>query len=214
MMDDDKKLLIDTNKENLSRVISFANVMDGKATFILTLVLALTGYLVSQLGPYLDAHAHWASTNWAPTFFFLLDVAAFGCLACFTTTAIYVVRCIKPRVKRHTGKTSPLFFGTIAEGSHEEFKAIMKTLTPESVIDTLADQTFDIAKIVQEKMCNVQHGFTYFLCGLCCFLAFTIARPIVLSLSQPPIEKPAKPATVGDATTGRVSLWDVRGTHL
>jgi hypothetical protein len=68
-MDEEKKYVIDANKDNLSRVIGFANVMDGKATFILTLALALTGYLVAQLGGYADAHAKWSITpNWAPTF--------------------------------------------------------------------------------------------------------------------------------------------------
>ena len=106
-----KKTIIDTNKENLARVIAFGNLMDGKATFILTLALALTGYLVSQLGPYLDAHAKWATApNWAPTFFVILDGVALACLTCFTLTAINVIRCMKPRTTRHTGKTSPLFF--------------------------------------------------------------------------------------------------------
>lgn len=184
-MDDAQKLVIDANKENLSRVIGFANVMDGKATFILTLVLALTGYLVTQLGPYADAHAKWATLpNWAPTFYVLLDAVALACLGCFSATAIIVIRCIKPRINRHTGKSSPLFFMTIAEGSHEDFKATMKTLTPDGIVDHLADQTYDNAKVVQAKTANVLRSFTLFLCGLCCFLAFTIGRPILLSLAK------------------------------
>ena len=199
-MDEDKKTVIETNKDNLARVIGFANVMDGKATFILTLALALTGYLVSQLGPYLDAHAKWATApNWAPTFFVILDAVALACLTCFTLTAINVIRCIKPRTIRHTGKTSPLFFMTIAEGSHEEFKATMKTLTPDGIIDHLADQTYDNAKIVQAKTANVHRSFTLFLVGLCCFLAFTIGRPILVSLSQHD-EKPTATVTIGAGT--------------
>jgi hypothetical protein len=184
-MDEDKKTVIETNKDNLARVIGFANVMDGKATFILTLALALTGYLVSQLGPYLDAQAKSATApNWAPTCYILLDGVALACLTCFTLTAINVIRCIKPRTNRHTGKTSPLFFMTIAEGSHEEFKATMKSLNPDGIIDHLADQTYDNAKIVQAKTANVHRSFTLFLCGLYCFLAFTIGRPILLSLAK------------------------------
>ena len=110
-MDDETKQIIDTNKDNLARVLGFVNVMDGKAKFILTLVLALTGYLVTQLGTYANAHARWASMpNWAPPFFVILDIAALGCLACFTATALIVIQCIKPRTKRHTGKDSPIFF--------------------------------------------------------------------------------------------------------
>src|SRR5437870_4496139 len=80
-MDEDSKYLIDVNKDNLDRVISFVDVMDGKAKFILTLVLALTAYLVTQLGPYLDAHAKWGLGHpWAPVFFVLLDLVALACL--------------------------------------------------------------------------------------------------------------------------------------
>jgi hypothetical protein len=41
-MEDDTKHLIDLNRDNLARAIAFGGVMDGKAKFILTLVLALT----------------------------------------------------------------------------------------------------------------------------------------------------------------------------
>ena len=58
---EDTTYLIDVNKDNLDRVIGFVDVIDGKAKFILSLVLALTAYLVAQLGPYLDAHAKWGT---------------------------------------------------------------------------------------------------------------------------------------------------------
>jgi hypothetical protein len=195
-MDEEKKCVIDANKDNLSRVIGFANVMDGKATFILTLALALTGYLVAQLGGYADAYAKWSTApNWGPTFYVILDAAAVGCLTCFTFTAMFVIRCIKPRVTRHTGKTSPFFFMTIAEGAHDDFRTTMRALTPDAIIDHVIDQTYDNAKIVQAKTLKVQRSFTLFLCGLSCFLVFTVGRPILLSLSPPPLEKPAKTAT-------------------
>jgi len=166
-MDDEQKLRIDASKDNLARVISFANVMDGKATFILTLTLALTGYLVSQLGPYLEAHAKWnAMPNWAPPCFYLLDGAGLASLVFFIATAISVIQCIKPRLTQHTGNQSPFFFGSIAAGSHEKFKETMKTLSPVSIMETLADQTFDIAKIVQTKAAYVQRSFRCFLIGL------------------------------------------------
>lgn len=184
-MDDDKKLLIDTNKDNLARVMSLASMMDGKATFILTLALALTGYLVTQLGPYLDAHAKWNTMpNWAPACFYFLDGMAAASLGVFIATAICVIECIKPRLTQHTGNASPFFFGSIAEGSHEKFKATMKTITPDMIIDTLADQTYDNAKIADAKTRNVKHSFKLFLWGLCLFLGFTILRPIIISLAK------------------------------
>ena len=182
-MDEDTKHVIATNKENLDRVIRFADVMDGKAKFILTIVLALAAYLVAQLGPYMDAHAKWGSmNNWAPPFFVILDLIAVACLACFIATAITVVCAISPRLTQHSGKASPLFFGTIAGMSIEEFKKAMTELTPNNVIDLLADQTFDNAKIVKQKTAHVQRSIKLFYIGMTCFFAFTIGRPILLSL--------------------------------
>jgi len=182
-MDDDTSGLIDLNKDNLSRVIGFVDVMDAKAKFVLTLALALTSYLVTQLGPYLDAHRRWSVvTNWAPPFFVVLDLAAIACLALFLWTAIVVVDTIKPRTTRHTGKSSPLFFATIADMAHEDFKATMKRLTPNEIIDLLADQTYDNARIVCQKTAAVQRSVKLFCWGMACFFAFTIGRPILLSL--------------------------------
>lgn len=97
------------------RAGGLASVMDSKARFVLTLVLALTAYLVSQLGGYMEAHARWtAMPSWAPTFFVILDALALASVFCFITIAISVVRTIAPRLSQHSGRPSPLFFATIA----------------------------------------------------------------------------------------------------
>ena len=179
----DTKYLIDVNKDNLDRVIGFVDVMDGKAKFILTLVLALTAYLVTQLGPYIDAHAKWSTGHaWSPVFFVILDLLAIACLGCFITTAITVVCAISPRTAQHSGRVSPLFFGTIATMPLEDFKTTMKAITSNDVIDQLADQTFDNAKIVSQKTGYVRRSIKLFWWGMTCFFAFTIFRPILLSL--------------------------------
>ena len=182
-MDEDTAYLIDVNKDNLDRVIGFVDVIDGKAKFILTLVLALTAYLVAQLGPYLDAHATWGNGHaWAPVFFVILDLVALACLGCFISTAITVICAISPRTTQHSGRISPFFFGTIASMPIEDFKTTMKTITPNDVINQLADQTFDNAKIVTQTTGYVRRSINLFWWGMTCFFAFTIFRPILLSL--------------------------------
>ena len=182
-MDEDTKYLVDVNKDNLDRVIRFVDVMDGKAKFILTLVLALTAYLVTQLGPYLDAHAKWSrESTWAPPFFVLLDLLALGCLASFIAGAITVICALSPKTTQHSGRVSPLFFGTIANMPIEDFKTTMKNITPNDVINQLADQTFDNAKIIKQKTDDVRRSIKFFYYGMTCFFAFTIGRPILLSL--------------------------------
>ncbi len=182
-MEEDTKHIIDVNRDNLARIIGFVGVMDSKAAFVLTLVLALTAYLVSQLGPFLTAHVeHRAANAWAPVFFVLLDTLALACLCCFVADTLIIIHAIKPRTERHTGKHSPLFFDTIAMMPCEEFKDRMQNITPNQYIENLIDQAFDNAKIVRQKTASVQRSVTIFCWGLGFFFAFTIGRPILIAL--------------------------------
>ncbi len=184
---EDKKYLLDLNQANLERIIGFVGVMDAKAKFVLTLVLALTGYLVAQLTSFIDAHKHIEMVpSWAATLMILLDIAATGCLACFIRAAIIAIQAIQPATIRHTGKASPLFFDTIADMPHEEFKQRMKTLQPDETLDLLADQTYDNAKIVQQKTRAVQASISAFFIGLACFFLFTVGRTIIIGVFTRP----------------------------
>jgi hypothetical protein len=186
-MDEDTKYLIDVNQANLDRIIGFVGVMDAKAKFVLTLVLALTGYLVTQLSSFIDAHTRInMMPPWAATLMVLLDIAAAACLAFFIIAAITAIRAIRPLTTRHTGKTSPLFFDTIADTPHEEFKQHMKTLLPNELLDLLADQSYDNAKIVQQKTRAVQQSMKAFFIGLACFFAFSIGRTIIVGVFSTP----------------------------
>lgn len=183
-MSPDHEHLIAANKENLARVIGFVSVIDAKAQFVLALVLALTSYLVIQLGPYLDAQRRWTTLppN-AATFFVLLDVVALACAVLFFFSAAQVIKTINPRTDRHTGKSSPLFYGSIAQMSHEDFKATMRALATSEFVDLLIDQTYDNAKIVDAKTNTVRRSIKFFVAGALCFFTFTIARTILVSFT-------------------------------
>lgn len=56
----------------------------------------------------------------------------------------------------------------------------MRTITPNQVIDLLAEQTYDNAKIIAQKTTNVQGCIRLFYWGMACFFAFTIGRPVLL----------------------------------
>ncbi|MBL0158885.1 MAG: hypothetical protein IPP47_17520 [Bryobacterales bacterium] len=183
-MDNDTSHLIEANKDNLARVIGFVSVIDAKAQFVLTLVLALTSFLSTQLSAYLDAHQRLSQATTITTIsFVVLDAALFACIALFFASAtVLLLKTIAPRTAQHTGKCSPLFFGTIACLPHEDFKKIMRELTPTDVIDRLADQTYDNAKIVTEKAKSVTRSVKLFLAGVACFLIFTMGRSILLGI--------------------------------
>ena len=60
---DNDRYLIDINKDNLTRVIGFASTYDTKANIALTVILALTAYLIAELPPYIEAHAKHPQNN-------------------------------------------------------------------------------------------------------------------------------------------------------
>src|SRR5665213_3458751 len=107
---EEKQFLIDINKDNLARVIGFVNVYDGKAKFVLTMILALTAYFLAELPSYIDAHAAHPNGAW----FAILDVLAAGCLGLFLWAAVLVILTIRPNVAQHSQKQSPFFFQSIA----------------------------------------------------------------------------------------------------
>ena len=53
----------------------------------------------------------------------------------------------------------------------EDLKRTMKTVTANDVIDQLADQTFDNAKIVLQKTGYVRRSINLFWWGMTCFFA-------------------------------------------
>jgi Family of unknown function (DUF5706) len=118
--------------------------------------------------------------NWAPPWFVVLDILVVACLTWFVASAIAVIRTIAPRLEQHSGRPSPLFFATIAQMGIEDFKATMRTLPPNQVIDLLAEQTYDNAKIISLKSDLVRQSVRFFYLGMACFLAFTVGRPVLM----------------------------------
>jgi Family of unknown function (DUF5706) len=177
-MNDNDRYLLDINKDNLTRVIGFASTYDTKANFVLTIILALTAYLIAELPSYIAAHAKHPQNPW----FALADVAAIGCLSFFLWAVALIVMTIRPNVVQHSQKPSPLFFQSIASMAFDDFKNKMASLKADEALCLLAEQTYDNAKVVATKHARVHDAINRFFWGVLCFLIFTIARSILLAL--------------------------------
>jgi Family of unknown function (DUF5706) len=177
-MDDNDRYLLDINKDNLARVVGFATTYDTKANFLLSVILALTAYLIAELPSYVDAHAKHPTHTW----FALLDLSFIGCVGLFVWAVVLVVLTIRPNVTQHSQKHSPLFFQSIAATSLDEFRKVMTSLPVNNAIDLIAEQTYDNAKIVARKHERVHDAINRFFLGVLCFLIFTIGRSILLAL--------------------------------
>jgi hypothetical protein len=67
--------------------LGFASTYDTKANFALTVILALTAYLIAELPSYIAAHAKHPQNVW----FALVDLAAIGCLGFFLWAVVLIV---------------------------------------------------------------------------------------------------------------------------
>jgi hypothetical protein len=177
-MDDDDRYLVDINKDNLARVVGFASTYDTKANFLLTVILALTAYTVSELPSYVDAHAKHPTHAW----FALLDLSFIGCLGFFLWAVVLIVLTIRPNIGQHSQKPSPLFFQSIALTPLDDFRKKMASLSVNEAVDLLAEQTYDNAKVVAKKHARVYEAINRFFLGVLCFFVFTIGRSILLAL--------------------------------
>jgi hypothetical protein len=177
-MDDNERYLLEINKDNLARTISFAGAYDSKANFVLTVILALTAYLIAELPTYVDAHAKHPTLSW----FALLDLTVIGCLGLFLWAVILIVMTIRPNVEQHSQKPSPLFFHSIASMPLDDFRKKMSSLPANETMGLLIEQTYDNAKVITRKQIRVHGAINRFLGGFLCFLVFTVGRSILLAL--------------------------------
>jgi hypothetical protein len=75
-----------------------------------------------------------------------------------------------------------LFFQCIAQLPLEEFRTTMSSLTPHRVVELLAEQTYDNAKIMVIKHAGVNCATEWLFRGLACFLLFTVGQAIRVAL--------------------------------
>jgi hypothetical protein len=134
---EDRKYLIDIGKDNLARAIGFVNVYDGKAKFVLTIVLALTAYFLAELPSYIDAHKTRPNNPW----FVAMDAFAVGCLGFFLWAVILIILTIRPNVTQHSQKLSPLFFQSIEKMPLDHFREQMSSLDESQAVILLACQS-------------------------------------------------------------------------
>jgi hypothetical protein len=100
----------------------------------------------------------------------------------FFKSTLCVIHAIRPKVDQHSQKPSPLFFQCIAQLPLDEFRTTMTNLTPDRVVELLAEQTYDNAKIMVVKNAGVHCATHWLFRGMACFLLFTVGQAVRIAL--------------------------------
>lgn len=156
---------IDTNKYNLDLVVRWIQFADSKASFLLTISLALFGISfalipeAARIVCLLYAKGQdWCLLSLLIALLFLLYFI-FGLLG-----IARVIQAVRPRLTSETGRMSLFFFWTIPSMEKEKFINKMLNIEPQQTANELADQTYECAKVAAKKYQDISIALTR-LCG-------------------------------------------------
>lgn len=142
----------------LDRLMGFFPRVDGKATYLFTLNLALLG-LTAVNFPYNGPETAMAL---AAGLTVLLNV--------FSVISLY--RAFFPDTRGATIAKSMLFFGAIAAEPWEDYRKRIKSLDPADLLDDVACQIHRNAEILSAKYGCVQHATAITAFAAVAFIAF------------------------------------------
>jgi hypothetical protein len=152
---------INLNENNLERAISWVSVVDAKASFILSLILVILGYFISQSNSIFKL----LNTLIKKEAFGTLGISVFFLVTAFLSLLIslgYLVVIIYPKRKTDTKHISFFYFDHIAKMEDPDFKSKMSSMGPEEIISGIADQTYNVSKVVQKKFDQLSRSIVFF----------------------------------------------------
>jgi len=163
----EKSELLSLNESNLERVQSFIRFGDTKASFLLTLTLALFAGSFSilpntiKLGRYCLKQF---GSLW-PLFVIVLLICVLFLI--FTVLSILkFISVVEPRLVPKTERQSPLYFHTIAKMTLDRFKEKMSSMSLRDAVDELADQTYNNSVVACDKFRTISEGIRFLLLAL------------------------------------------------
>jgi hypothetical protein len=180
-LDSSKTEIINANENNLARVISWVPVIDSKAQYIITIVMILLGYSISQLDTLLNTiQNYWKGGHYLYTF--VLGSFYTGSIISLSYSFVVLINVIIPKRKPASGKTSILYYNTIAKMPLSEFETEMSNIDSDKLISCLSDQTYNNAKVVNKKCDQLSASIKAFIIGIAFIVAYTIFYKILAKI--------------------------------
>ena len=167
------------NENNLSRVIGWVSVADGKAQFVFSIALVSLAYLVPRIGTIGGTILGlWEGGAYVRAC--ALGLLAMGTVCCLIVSVVHVLLVIYPKTKIHNDAPSYFFFETIADISAAEFRAKMSSISTAEAINGLSDQTYNNAKVVKKKFDGVSSSIIWLGAGIGLAVAVLLLHEMVL----------------------------------
>ena len=178
---EEKSYLISVNENNLARTINWVSVIDSKAVFVLTIVLAVFGFLIAQF----ERSALLLVKLWTIREYTLALILAGVLLVTvffLAKSLVYLLIVIYPKRTPYTQQNSLFFYDTIAKMVASDFSREMESIKPVDTIRGLSDQTYNLSKVVFAKFDQLSISIKAFAIGLGALILFMALEAILSSI--------------------------------
>lgn len=153
---------VELAKYNLTLVIEWIKFADSKATFLLTIALAVVGLSLTEIPPatrvvtsLVESDHWWLGLG--------LIVLHFGFYAFSVYTIFALVKVVRPSLAPKPERHSWFFFQSLALLSPEDFKSFSAALDTPNKLSQLTDQIYNNAVVARQKYAQISHALTLLL---------------------------------------------------
>lgn len=174
----EKTNIITLAENNLERAIQWVSIIDSKALFILTLILAILGYFFTKLDEFINLLFHLYEKK-ETILLVIISSTMIIQLTSFVTSIVYLVLVIYPKRNPHTQVHSLFFYETISSMSITKFNNDITSLTTSTAIAEINDQTYNISKVIKKKFDQLSMSIKWFSLGLIIFLIYIIIQAVL-----------------------------------
>jgi len=183
---EEKKLRVSAGEKNLERAHDWVKTADEKAGFTLTISIALLGASLFVIEPATRVVTESVSRGqWYWALIVPLCVV-FAVYIYSDLRAIWLlIEVVKPRTTPTTKRQSPLFFGTIASMELEAFKARMRSMGHEELLNEISDQTYIASEIAAMKYSNLHLAFSKLVVAVIAGILFIGLTAITSAIMLP-----------------------------
>ena len=150
----------------LGLVNNWIQIADSKASFLLTITLALIGALFSIV-PYATKFVEACVRKNAGYFWlgFVESILFIFTAGCFVFALLKLVSVVKPRLTSVTDHKSVLFYQSIATMGFETYKSKLKTLDMKKLNNEYEDQIFNNSKVAKDKYKEIKDAICLMIWG-------------------------------------------------
>ena len=175
---DKNQYLISLNENNLTRVINWVSAVDSKANFVLTIVLVVAGIVISQIDHAIELSVRlWYSREYSLVI--IMGGLLLGAMYYLTKSLVYLLIVIYPKRIPYTQKDSAFFYDSISGMASTDFTSEMESIKLQDAIRGLADQTYNLSKVVSAKFDQLSVSIKSFSVGLSFFVIYMLLEIII-----------------------------------